>query len=177
MNIFFLSVHSENVELILQKFKLWEFRRNLNFGIIQNHALLSGDFIFLVSTFLQQDTTPEIKCLCKVTDILRGDQILQYFGKYDAMHWQEAACQDNTYRNWEFFRNNILSQYSTAVKLLSTEINPPIYVDTIKHKIKEISWRGIGFTPLDELNKYTINDEPITNYFKEIVEVFKKVLK
>ncbi len=42
-NIFFLSIHNEYAELILSGDKKWEFRENLNFGILDKKRLSEGD--------------------------------------------------------------------------------------------------------------------------------------
>ncbi len=157
-NIYFLSIRKKYVEMILTGSKQWEFRQNPTFG----SSLEPGDLLFLVST---SEAGSEISCLCKVKNILRGEKVQEGFDDYETGRWREAGCEDNTERDWDFFVDNILHQYPTAIKLGSHPVSPSIALSQVAHKTSRKTWKGIGLTPLSHLQRYTVGDESADQYF------------
>ncbi|MFC1604705.1 hypothetical protein ACFL5F_06720 [Planctomycetota bacterium] len=166
-NIFFLSVQFEFVDLILQGAKRWEFRENPGFGILSHLELAVGDVIFVVSLARENASIP---CLCLVNNILRGNKYFSYFHNYESGHWKEAACQDDSVRNWEYFEQDILHRYTVAIGLDAYPVVPPIDVATIIHKTKQRPWSGKGFTLAEDLHRFSIEGKNVLAYCTELSE-------
>jgi hypothetical protein len=164
-NIFFMSVQSEYVDLILQGSKRWEFRENPRFGILSHFELAIGDVIFVVSMAKENVSIP---CLCSVNNILRGNKYLSYFQNYESGHWREAGCQEGSERNWEYFKENILHRYTVAIGLDTYPVVPPIDVATIINKTQQRPWRGKGFTPAKDLHRFSVKGKNVLAYCTEL---------
>jgi hypothetical protein len=177
-SIYFLSIHDQYVSLILSGQKQWEFRKNPRFGILPQAELCAGDIIFLIRTFPPETAChPTIDCLCRVISILRGEELHNYFKDKETGAWKESGCEDRTERGWEFFRHSILDVYSTGIKLIPYKVTPAIDVNSIQHLVKNTPWNGIGFTPMADLKRFTINGVEISAYFEQIaVKILKNTL-
>jgi hypothetical protein len=165
-NIFFLSMYDQYVSMILNGEKQWEFRENPRFGIHEAGELQSDDILFLVSTFPDANTSAKIKCMCRVTAILREKKLQSYFMSRQSGRWKEAGCNDDTARDWDFFVKNILHVYSTGIRLEAFEVSPVIDTLAIQHQTKDTSWNGRGFTPIRTLKRFTIYGTDMVEYFR-----------
>ena len=173
--IFFLSIRNENVQMILDGWKKWEFRQNQRFGILPDVELTPGAILFIVSTFHDSASTPRIECICRVTKILRGSDFHQYFADRSSGHWTEAGCEEGTGRDWDFFDSNILGTYITAIGLSPYPLSPAIDCNTVRHKMKQTPWRGTGLTPIKSLHRYVVGEKAAAQYFTEIANKTLKV--
>ncbi len=147
--------------MILQSSKKWEFRKNPAFG----NNLARGDILFLVSTFKEKDLPSSINCMCIVREILRGKEMIDYFKDKKSNHWLEAGCNENSPRDWAYFHNNILTQYATAIRIQPIPIIPAVQASSIVHKHKNTPWKGTGFTPAENLKRFSIDGEEVVDYF------------
>ena len=167
-NLYFLSIHAQNVEMILAGTKIWEFRENPKFGMLDDGELAVGDVMFLVSTFADQSGTGKIECLCRVLNILRNDELARYFADKENGHWRGAGCDDASDRNWAYFRDHILTKHSVAIKLETVQMETPLDVSQIRHKVTGAAWKGLGLTPADNLKRYTIEGCAVDDYFQRL---------
>jgi len=92
----------------------------------------------------------------------------EYFGNKASGNWQESGFMTDGSNGWENFENNILTVYSTAVRLEPFEIRPPIDVSVIRHRTKNSPWNGLGFTPAKQLHRYRVEGKNITTFFHEL---------
>ncbi len=164
--VFFLSIQQEYVRLLLDGSKKWELRENPNFGILPGYELSRGDVLFIVSVS-ERMTIP---CLGLVEKILRGDDYLSYFQDHESGHWLETGCSPDSPRDWSFFED-ILHEYSTAVRLDTYRLDPPFDVTRIRHNTRTTAWSGRGFTPAKELKRFSIDGRPIASYFDELARI------
>ena len=154
--------------MILNGTMQWEFRENPRFGILSDKELTVGDILFIVSTFQDAAISPGINCMCRVLSILHGQSFSEYFGDFDSGHWKEAGYNENIEQDWNYFVNNILNKYKTAIQLDPFPVSPFIDLKVVKHKTRHISWKGIGFTPIDDLKRFVVGMETIKHYFEGI---------
>jgi hypothetical protein len=166
--IYFLSIFQDYVSMIIRGEKQWEFRENPCFGRYEDGEIQVGDILFPVSVSQDPSQGSAISCLCRITDIRRGNEMKDYFSDEKSGHWKEAGCRENSERDWEFFQKNILNKYSTAVRLKVYPIEPAIKTSEITHKTKRTSWKGIGFMPANKLNRFSIQDAEIIDYFRKV---------
>ena len=89
-----------------------------------------------------------------------------YFADRDSGHWRGAGCADSSDRNWFFFRDNILTKHSVAIKLEAVPIDTPLDVSQIRHKVTGAAWKGLGLTPADNLKRYTIDGCAVDEHFQ-----------
>ena len=153
--------------MILNKEKLWEFRKNPRFGLVNGKILQSDDIIFLVSRF-SDSVLSRIDCMCRVLSILRGDDLVEYFSSKQSGRWKQAGCDENSDRNWSFFENNILNVFSTGIQLEPYHVKPSIDIARIQHRQSEKPWKGIGFSPASDLKRYHIDGGTVEGYFEAI---------
>lgn len=167
--IYFLSIFHEYVSMIIHGEKQWEFRANPRFGMHENGEIQINDILFLVSVFKDTDRLPEIQCLCKIVNILRKQEMEKYFSNKVSGHWKEAGCSDDSERDWDFFKNNILDNFSTAIRLEVQPIQPAVKVSKIIHKTKLTPWSGTGFTPVKNLKRFSIGDKEVVEYLRKMI--------
>lgn len=165
MSLYLLSIHSEYVDLILGGRKKWEFRKNPNFG----QDLKPMDIIFIVAPQRQQDKPPQITCRGVVEKILRGQEVYEYFRDRESKRWEEAGCSENSHRDWNYFEENIIHSYPTAIKIKPTPVDPPVNTAIILHKTKNSPWKGIGFTPAENLHRYSIEGLAVEQYLRRLL--------
>lgn len=169
--IYFLSIYDQYLSKIIDRTKLWEFRANPRFGVLTSGEIQKGDLIFCIGTFPGKKPGPKIRCLCRVVEILRNDQLKAYFGEEKTGNWKEAGCKGG----WEYFNDNILKVYSTAIRLEVFEIQPALDVSIIHHRTKrQRTWKGSGFTPAVELYRYSVDGIGVLEYFRAIANQLLK---
>lgn len=166
--IYFLSIHDQYVSMIMSGKKTWEFRKNPCFGILSDREIKKGDMLFIISIFPGVKRPPIIKCMCRILHILRNEELKCHFQEKNSGNWKESGCDENTERDWTFFKENILDEYSTAINLKAFVVNPPVDVSLIRHRIKESPWKGTGLTPAKSLKRFLIEGENISDYFFEL---------
>jgi hypothetical protein len=161
VRLFTLSLRRVYADMILSGDKRWEFRANPRFGASSNHHMSPGDVLFLVST---SPAGNAICIACLAGRILRGQQLVEYFGAEATGHWMEAGCKPGTERDFVFFQREILSCYATAVELLRVRpVAPPIACAEIT-KLKngvEVAWSGRGFSARKDLLRLRYRGEPL----------------
>jgi len=163
-NVFFLSIFKKYVNLIIDGKKKWEFRQNPRFGILPDHEIEIGDWIFMVSV----GDTIEIPCLAVADKILRGQDYNVYFENFDNNHWKESGISGSGMDSFNTFVHEILHKHTTAIKLIPYRIIQPSDVSLIKHKYKDTSWNGRGFLPVSDLKRYEISGKDVETYFREL---------
>ncbi|WDP89170.1 MAG: hypothetical protein HUN04_05270 [Desulfobacter sp.] len=165
--IYFLSIHDQYLTKIIEGTKLWEFRVNPRFGVLTEGELQKGDLVFCLGTFPGNVPAPKIRCLCRVLDILRNEEVKAYFGEEHSGNWRASGCQGG----WEYFKENILGIYSTAIRVEAFEIRPALDVSIIRHRIKQQRvWKGRGVTPARALYRYAVDGVCVQEYFRAIAD-------
>ena len=165
--MYFLSIHDQYLSKIIDGTKQWEFRANPRFGILTDSEIRKGDLIFCIGTFPGNVPGPQIRCLCRVVEILRSESMAAYFGEERSGHWIEAGCRGD----WDYFKREILGVYSTAIRLEAYDIRPAVDVSVIRHRTKrQRTWKGRGFTPARELFRYGVDGKSVPAYFREVAD-------
>lgn len=162
---FLLSINRTNVDMILSGSKKWEFRGNPNFGHAGPYALGSGDVIFVVSV----SDSSNIPCWCRVGRILRGAEMIAYFGDPESGRWHEAGCRPGTARDWEFFEREILSAHAVAVELTCHALADPVPLEKICGRFAAKTWGGRGFLHATQLRRYAIDGRDVGDHLAALV--------
>jgi hypothetical protein len=167
-DIYFLSVFDNYVSMILDGSKKGEFRKNPNFGMLDDIQLQLGDWLVLVSRFSDLTVPSRISCLCKVETILREEEMYSYFMHEESGKWKEAGCAQDSERDWHYFKNCILAEYNTAIKIVPYPLKEYIEISEIVHRSKGHSWKGVGFASVTHLKEYEIRETTIEVYFERL---------
>ncbi|MCP4723731.1 MAG: ASCH domain-containing protein [bacterium] len=162
--IYFLSIFEEYVRKILDGTKKWEFRENPDFGKTGEYLMKPEDHVLIVST----GDKNVIPCICSVERILRGDEYTGYFRKTDSEIWEDTGCPEGCEEADEF-KDLIIRDYRTALKLITIPFNVPIDVSTIVHLWTGKPWTGRGFGHIEQLKRFGINGKKVKEYFDEII--------
>ena len=167
-SLFLVTIDCREIDFTAQMLsgkKKWEFRANENFG--KAEGLTIGDVMF----FIDINDTFEIKAAAVITAVLRGSEMLCFFNDKSSGHWRDAACEENTNRDWDFFLNTILTQYHCAIGLEPFPIDPVIPITEIRYKYKEGSLNPQGMIKIVSLNRrFEIQGMQVEDYFRNILK-------
>jgi len=172
---YFLSIKNQYVNMIKSGYKQWEFRKNIRFGVFQEIQIQTGDILFPIRINPSSDEHLTVDCMCKIKQILRGEELVNYFANKNNNHWKQAGCDEYSERNWDFFKDNILNSFLTGIQLETKQITPMIDITQIRHRVTQKSWNGIGLNLDKRLKKFQINNESIAGYLDKVVQQQLKI--
>jgi hypothetical protein len=163
--LFLLSVLEPHARRICEGRKLWEFRENPRFGMSGVHHLTAGDLMFIVS----MGDRPEIACVCRVLQILRGDALRLHFGTRESGAWQEIGYGREE-QPWCILVEEILPKSRVAIRLETFLLRRPIAVADIRHAQTGKAWSGQGFLHASQLKRYRLDGRYVEEALREILE-------
>jgi hypothetical protein len=163
--LFLLSVMAPHAWRICEGRKLWEFRENVHFGRAGEFELEPGDLLFIVA----MAEHPEIDCVCRVREILRGDAVPLHFGTRETGAWRETGYSPEE-QPWCILVEEILPKYQTAIRLEPCLLKRPIPVVDIRHAQTGRHWSGRGFLHASQLKRYRLSGRNVEQALREILE-------
>jgi hypothetical protein len=164
--LFLLSVLEPFAGRICDGLKLWEFRENPRFGRAGEHELSPGDLVFVVG----MGAYPEIRCVCRVLEILRGDEVRLRFGTRESGAWMELGYGPRE-QPWCILVEEILPRYRTAIRLEAHALKRPLRMADVLHAHTGRPWSGRGFLHASQLKRYRIDGMEVEQVLRGMLDV------